>query len=201
VPCLVAPVLPFGGADYFGSVPGGIALTQSTLRAVLTDMIGALLRHRLDRLIVLNGHGGNCQAIHEVTLAARRAHGVVIPSLYLWKVARALMDQLATSRPGRAGHGADPVASVAMHLFGLDRPEPAAARPGRLLDLPVTDFACVQFAGVPIDMPLELDGIAPDGVAPGADPSHASAEDGRRLTDRLVEIGAALVAHVAEHAP
>jgi hypothetical protein len=29
------------------------------------------------------------------------------------------------------------------------------------------------------------------------DPSHASAEDGARLTTRLVEIGAALVAHVA----
>src|ERR1700722_3189405 len=31
---LVAPVLPFGGADYFGSMPGGIALSQTTLRAV-----------------------------------------------------------------------------------------------------------------------------------------------------------------------
>ena len=35
---LVAPVLPFGGADYFGSMPGGIAISQTTLRAVLTDM-------------------------------------------------------------------------------------------------------------------------------------------------------------------
>ncbi len=34
---VVAPVLPFGGADYFGTMPGGIALSQSTLRAVLAD--------------------------------------------------------------------------------------------------------------------------------------------------------------------
>jgi hypothetical protein len=38
---LVAPVLPFGGADYFGTMPGGIALGQATLRAVLTDIFGS----------------------------------------------------------------------------------------------------------------------------------------------------------------
>ena len=35
VETMIAPVLPFGGADYFGSMPGGISLTQPTLRAVL----------------------------------------------------------------------------------------------------------------------------------------------------------------------
>ena len=44
---LVAPVLPFGGADYFASMPGGISLSQSTLRAVLTDVLACLLRHGL----------------------------------------------------------------------------------------------------------------------------------------------------------
>src|ERR1700694_482431 len=39
---VVAPVVPFGGADYFGAMPGGIALEQATLRAVLTDMFGCL---------------------------------------------------------------------------------------------------------------------------------------------------------------
>ena len=49
VETLIAPALPFGGADYFGSMPGGISLNQSTLRAVLSDMLGCLVRHgRLD---------------------------------------------------------------------------------------------------------------------------------------------------------
>ena len=33
----VAPVLPFGGADFFASMPGGISLSQATLRAVLDE--------------------------------------------------------------------------------------------------------------------------------------------------------------------
>src|SRR5262249_62095655 len=39
---VVAPVVPFGGDDYFGAMPGGIALTQSTLTTVIREMVGAL---------------------------------------------------------------------------------------------------------------------------------------------------------------
>src|SRR3978361_2129590 len=40
---LGVPVLPFGGRDFFGSVPGGISLSQETLRGVLRDITGCLL--------------------------------------------------------------------------------------------------------------------------------------------------------------
>src|SRR3954452_10956195 len=60
---LVAPVLAYGGADFFGTAPGGIALGQETFRAVLTDMFACLLRHDIARLIVVNGHAGNTQAV------------------------------------------------------------------------------------------------------------------------------------------
>ena len=55
IDCLVVPALPFGGRDFFGSRPGGIALSQETLRAVLRDMFGCLLRHGATRMIVING--------------------------------------------------------------------------------------------------------------------------------------------------
>ena len=79
VETVVAPVLPFGGADYFGTMPMGIALSQSTLRAVLTDMLSCLLRHGLTRIIVINGHGGNVQAVHEVTQDIYRESKILIP--------------------------------------------------------------------------------------------------------------------------
>src|SRR6202795_1117161 len=67
VETLVAPVIPFGGANYFGSTPGGIALSQTTLRALLIDVLGCLLRHNLSHLIILNGHDGNVQCIKKGT--------------------------------------------------------------------------------------------------------------------------------------
>ena len=194
--CLVAPVLPFGGADYFGGVPGGIALSQATLRAVLGDVLGCLLRHGADRLIVVNGHGGNCRAIHEVTLGLRRERGVTIPSLYLWRMARALMDAHGMAA-GRAGHGADPLASIAMHLFGGAAAAGPASPAREVLGLEVVDWGTGEFGGAPIDLPLDMDDYAPSGVAPGADASRANAADGRVLSERLVEIGAAFVCHYA----
>jgi creatinine amidohydrolase len=51
-------VPPFGSADDFGSAPGGTALSQSTLRAMLDEMLACLLRHGLTRILVVNGLGG-----------------------------------------------------------------------------------------------------------------------------------------------
>src|ERR1700684_3739012 len=56
---LVAPVLPFGGSDHFGSMIGGIALSEATLTTVIADMVASLHRHKLTRIIIINGHAGN----------------------------------------------------------------------------------------------------------------------------------------------
>ncbi len=200
VPALLAPALAFGAADYFGSVPGGLALSPATFRAVLADLFACLLRHGLDRLILLNGHGGNAAPIHEATLALRRQHGVVAPSLQLWRIAALLQaerDGEAASRS--SGHGADPLGSIARHLFpDWVRPDLAAAPapPGRMLGLPVCGFGTIRFETIEIGVPVELDLIAPSGAT--ADPALCSAATGAALVERLVGLGARFVRHFAE---
>lgn len=200
---LVAPALPFGGADYFGTMPGGIALGQGTLRAVLADMFACLLRHDLTRLVVVTGHSGNVDAVHQTTLEVYRSRGVTIPSIYLWLIAYGMLPEILgeATAARSAGHGADPLTSVAMHLFpGLMRPDmvPSAPPPPSALGLPVSDFGTVAFEGANIHVPLELDRIAPNGVWAG-DPRLCSAETGRVLTERLTELGANFVRHYASH--
>lgn len=90
-PTVVAPVLAFGGADYFGPMIGGISITPATLTAVLTDVVASLHRNGLTRLIVINGHGGNVGPITEVSRQVHRRTGHVIPNLYLWKIAYGLI--------------------------------------------------------------------------------------------------------------
>ena len=132
VETLIAPALPFGGADYFGSMPGGISLTQPTLRAVLSDMLGCLIRHNLTRLIVINGHGGNVQAIHDATQPFWVQRQILIPSFYLWRVGYGLLPGIVGEEKAKlvSGHGADPLTSVAMHLFPAPDAPRAGARPG-----------------------------------------------------------------------
>lgn len=197
----VAPVLPFGGADFFASMPGGISLSQSTLRSVLTDMLACLVRHGLDRLVVINGHAGNVQAIHDTTQPLWLEHKVLVPSLYLWRVGYGLLPSILGNDAAKraSGHGADPLTSVAMHLFpDLMRPDLIPdPTPAPVIDgYTVSGFGIATFDGSEVGLPLEVEQIAPNGVFVG-DPRLCSAATGLAVVDRLTEIGARLAAHVA----
>lgn len=199
----VAPVIPYGGADYFGSMPGGIALSQSTLRAVIGDMLSCLLRHKLTRIVFINGHGGNVQAIHDACHEVYLRDRVLIPSLYLWKAGYALLPKIlgADTAKRAAGHGADPLTSVAMHLFpGLQRPDmtPDPAPLQQIMGLQAASFGNAIFEGIEISLPVEYHEVAANGVRTG-DPRLCSAETGAALVEALTEIGAKLAAHVAAH--
>jgi creatinine amidohydrolase len=194
---LVAPVIPFGGADWFGPIPGGIALRPATLAALLGDMLAALRAHGLDRVLIINGHGGNAGPIEEATRAVRQAGGPLIPTLHIWRALGARWSEFATA-PGTVGHGGDPVWSVALALVPeLCRPDqlagPAPSPP--VLGLPVTGFGSIRFEGVELTVPIGIDSIAPSGVF-GADPRGGSAEAGAAAVAWLAEVGARLIAHL-----
>lgn len=205
VETLVAPVVPFGGADYFGSMPGGIALSQPTLTAVLTDIFGCLLRHGLTRLIVINGHGGNVRAIHDVTHTIWMEHHVLVPSFYLWSVGYTLLPGILGAETAKraSGHGADPLTSVAMHLFPhLMRPDltPAPAPLGTVMGLKARAFGSFDFEGAEFTLPVEYHEVAANAVRTG-DPSLSSAETGAAVVEKLTGIGARFVQHYVTHAP
>jgi creatinine amidohydrolase len=193
----VAPALPFGAADYFGASAGGLALSPATFRSVLGDLLAGLLRHGLTRIICLNGHGGNAPIIHEVTLGLRHARDIVIPSFYLWKIARQIMEGRVAD-DGQFGHGGEPIMSVTRALRGgLVAAEGEIAQPVRseCLDLPVTGFGTVGFKGVQIDVPAGYD-QTPNDVVGKAWPK-SSAAFGGEIADALVAVGAEFIVHFA----
>lgn len=199
----VAPVLPFGGADYFGYMPGGIALSQTTLQAVLRDMLESLLRHGITRLIILNGHGGNCTMIHDVTRAIWLRDGIMIPSFYLWRVAAGFLPGVvgAEQAAQSGGHGANPLTSIGMHLLpDLVREDllPTVHEEKTAWGLSVSDFGTLDLDGAQISVPLEGDATASRGIGRG-DPRLCSAKTGAALTEKLVETGLKLVEHVLKH--
>jgi creatinine amidohydrolase len=196
-----APCLPFGAADYFGSSPGGLALSSNSFQAVLSDLIAGLTRHGLTKIIILNGHGGNVPLIHEVTLRLRREAGLLIPSFYLWKIARQLMErQLGDGRGNRFGHGAEPLLSLTQALRG-DTLDPEILELGsekRMLGLPVSGFGTVDFHGIGIDVPAEFDDAPRDAIPAGW--PLASAELGQDVANQLVETAVKFVAHFTQSA-
>ncbi|GHA62641.1 creatinine amidohydrolase [Amylibacter ulvae] len=193
----VAPVIPFGGADYFGSTHGGIAIRNSTLVAILDDMFASLSRHGLKKIMIVNGHGGNVPAITEVALRWRQKNGMFVPSMYLWQIAYELLkDILGPEQAAKtSGHGGDPLTSVGLHYFPeylrLDLRQ-APPKNQKAMGVDVAGFAAIKYAGARIQAPLEALESAPHGVW-GGDPIHCSAETGKAVSDRLVDIGAGLI--------
>ncbi len=202
-PTLVAPVIPFGGADFFGAMVGGIALSEATLTQVMREMFANLHRHGLTRLIVINGHGGNVGPIQVATREVLRASGHIIPSLYLWRIAYGMLPSIVGAEKSAAvsGHGADPLTSLGLHLFPeLLRkdmiPAPLSLKRNAALDLPYTALGAASFKGAEIGMPTEYDDVYNKGVAKG-DPNLSSAETGAALTEKLVTLCAEFAVHFA----
>lgn len=202
-PVLVAPVLPFGGADYFGAMIGGISISEATLTSVIRDMFTSLHRHKLTKLIVINGHGGNVGPIQVATREVHRATGMLIPSLYLWRIGYGLLPGIVGAERSKAvsGHGSDPLTSIGMHLFPeLMRtdmiPSALPTKRNLALDLPYTSLGAVSFEGAEIGLPTEYDEVYNKGVAKG-DPNLCSAETGQALTDQLTSICARFAVHFA----
>jgi creatinine amidohydrolase len=200
---VVAPVVPFGGADYFGPMPGGIALTQATLTLVIQEVMAGLHRHGLTRVVFINGHGGNVGPIAEVAREIYRRTGIVHPSLYLWRIAYGMLPKIVGAEKSAAvsSHGADPLTSIGLHLFPelmrpADIPAPTPLKRDKLLDLPFTALGAASFEGAEVGMPHEYDEVYTAGVGKG-DPRLASAPTGAALTEQLVELCARFIKHFA----
>ena len=201
---VVAPVLAFGGADFFGPMVGGIAISQDTLTRVIGDMVASLHRNGLTRLIVINGHGGNVGPIAEVARTIYREKKFLLPSLYLWRIAYGFMPALFGAEHAQivAGHGADPLTSLGLHLMPeLIRKDMIPARHALKrephLDLPFMNLGGANFDGAEIGVPHEYDEVYHQGVG-GGDPRLCSAANGKILADKLVGLTARFAAHFAQ---
>jgi len=202
VATFVAPVIPFGGRDYFDSSHGGISVSHTTLAAIIDDMFACLNRHGIRKLMIVNGHGGNVPVITEVALRWRHKVGLFVPSMYLWQVAYGLLPGLIGPEKAAksSGHGGDPLTSVGLHFYpDLLRPDLVRAAPqgAQVKGLAVSSFSTLRYDGANIQAPIEALEATATGTF-GCDPTLSSADTGDMLVARLAEIGAGLIRdHVA----
>jgi len=197
VPTFVAPPVPFGGSDYFGSSHGGIAISQPTLTALIDDMLGSLARHGLTKIVIINGHGGNVLAINEVTQKWRKTNGMFVASMYLWQISYELLKEILgpENAAKSSGHGGDPLTSIGLHYYPeilrMDLKQ-APPKGRRVMGMDVAGMAAVKYDGARISVPMEAIDAAPHGVW-GGDPVFSSADTGKALSERLVKIGAGFI--------
>jgi creatinine amidohydrolase len=66
-PVVVAPAVPVGVAEEHRQFTGTLWVSEDTFRAYVRDVVNSLAHHGFDRVVLVNGHGGNVDALREVS--------------------------------------------------------------------------------------------------------------------------------------
>lgn len=156
----LAPALPFGASGEHADFPGTVSIGTAALAELLVELVRHAERHWADVLVV-NGHGGNHDAL---TAAAERAR----------REGRTLGVH-HVGRPGMDAHAGRAETSLLLHLAPT-RVHVEAAAPGRTEPLQQL-LPALRREGVRA--------VSTNGVL--GDPTGASADEGRRLLAALVD--------------
>ncbi len=71
-PIIVSPAVPVGVAEEHRQFSGTLWTSESTFRAYVRDIVGSLAFHGFDRIVLVNGHGGNIASLREVAATITR---------------------------------------------------------------------------------------------------------------------------------
>src|SRR4029079_6069349 len=63
---LVTPAIPFGMSEHHMSLGGTLTLDYATIAGLIGCVARSAARHGIQRIFVLNGHGGNIAALETI---------------------------------------------------------------------------------------------------------------------------------------
>jgi creatinine amidohydrolase len=176
---LLCPALGYGLSEHHLGFPGTLTLRPATFAGFLADVVESLVHWGIRRVLVVNGHGGNVDAIRLAARAARREHGALVAGV-MW--AQLAADEAARhARSERYGHACEIETSVAMVLApgSLHADRVSAPRPARPPD-PLSDPPRAR-----VDRPVWFHEWTENGAL--GDPRLASEEIGTAVVDAAYE--------------
>jgi len=167
---LLLPPVVFSCSHEHSAFPGTVSITASTLVHVIEDVSADLARGGVERLVVVNGHGGNAVLTNVVQQAnVARRHMALVPTSYHWTAARVAAGCGATTHQDM--HAGEAETSILLAIA------PELVRPGwESGDCEADDRSLLTLVG--------MEGYTNSGVI--GRPSLASAEKGASLLDSLV---------------
>lgn len=175
---VLCPTIPYGLSEHHVDFAGTLTLRPQTLRAILLDLAESIRQQGVDRIIVVNGHGGNIDAIRLAAREARRDLDVEIAHV-MW-APLAQEEIRAAVEPGELhNHACQIETSLALHL------DPSLLRAEPVDDVQhPQSHPLVTPPGGPIDLPQGFETFTVSGAL--GHPSRASAELGEHLADTVL---------------
>jgi creatinine amidohydrolase len=175
LPLLVAQEIPFGFTHYNQGFIGTLSLRLETFIAVIGDIARSLKQDGFERMIFLNGHGGNHHPLRSIGIQLAEEDIYILPISH-WDLVGEELKQWGDRDPG-IGHGGEWETSLQLHLRPhlVDRSLQVAEQWVPSVDDRFRHFAV--FAERRRETPFGVMG----------DPTVASAEKGARYVELAVE--------------
>ena len=128
----LCPGVPYGLSEHHMSFPGTLTLRPETFIAVLSEVLESLRRLGIRHALIVNGHGGNSDALSLVARKARRDMGMLVGSV-MWSLVAS--DAIAERvHSVRYGHACEVETSVGLVLAPecvfperIEEPQPAGS--------------------------------------------------------------------------
>lgn len=199
---VVLPTIPWGYSEYFRNYPGTLTVRPETLMLLLEDLTDGLVRFGIDHIMLVCGHKGNLPILEHFGRKFRVKHGLRVATIEpLGWLGPDIYEEVYGTRTPPIGHGSDPMQSLCMYLFPddvrLDLVEEGTAASWNGLPFKGT---ATTVNGYTMHLYVNMDEVTEKAGGNGVvgDPTLASAERGRVLFNRLVEIGVAMIEKFAE---
>lgn len=116
VPALVTPTLWATISPHHMPFAGTISLTLETFYRLLGDLCTSITAHGFERILFVNGHGGNRDALGAATLELRHRLRRQIHAVSWFDLVRDVMDELRDGPGDDIGHSGELETSVVLHL-------------------------------------------------------------------------------------
>ncbi|UCD44101.1 MAG: creatininase family protein [Candidatus Bathyarchaeota archaeon] len=198
----VLPVMPYGVSGHHKEFPGTITLTPETLQEVIFEILESLDRYGVERVVFMNGHGGNTGALTGAIKEAREDFGMLCAICHWWDI---------LLKKDLWGHPAEEHAGYAETSFMLaSRPEAvrmerAVLSPTKQVDpeIQLVRAGLARFRDGVVRIPLSTADVSetgsmteahPDDVPGTSDYSMITLEFSEALMEEVVEWMCAFVA-------
>ena len=178
---VVAPPVPWGNSRQNSYFAGTISIGIRTLIELIKDIARSLVQHGFDKIVIVNGHGGNIGPVSDAAEEIKDELGVFVCVVKGWE-----LDTLPIPKgtPPYDGHGGSKETSLMLYLSpdDVDRSKFRRAKP----KVKLSKFGAIwppQIPGRSSPVQIILDAQETFELGHSGDPSLATRERGERIVE------------------
>jgi len=180
---LCLPPVWFGVSRHHMDFAGSITVRPEVLSQLVEDILSSLVHHGIQKILIVNGHGGNTAAINTACLRVReRFPRVFLAQSSAWLVLHDIYDELPAELRQESWR-------VMVAHGGLFETSVVMALDEGLVDLdlarPYTVERFVQAGDPALSVTAKINELTPHGSA--GDPAGASGQAGRVFLEKTIE--------------